>query len=1222
MNSKNDKLIANRVPRPEDNRSIMERISELPEDDRQKTLDVLIEKYCDGDPSKLKFQWELWRRGNQWMPEHDDWRTLCFLAGRGFGKLLNINTLLPTPTGWVLMKDIKVGDTLFDEQGKTCKVTEVFPIQNPKKAYRMHFSDNSYLEAGDEHFWSTWTRYDRRIYQSRFKKTEKGFPKNWVNYTSDTPKVLPKIDYTKICKIRTMFDSGETYYKITKETKVDFRTIKKLTSDYFDLSPYIFGTYKSTEEIAATINYENGINDKNPKNRHNHCIPQTFPLCLPEQELLIHPYLLGLFISDGTTGSSRIATDVDDYAELVKILPDLGYSCGKLCMGNRTFAVFGLISNLKKIGVIKKHIPEQYLRGSFQQRLNLLQGLMDGDGSVCKDGTSCTFKQVDDLIASQVYELIISLGMKATINKYPASIGDVKYRDQNVIKFTAIHDVFKLARKLARLRMSENNTMDLKRYYRSIIKIEEIENIEMRCISVDSPNAMYLVGKEMIPTRNTRVGAELTRYMVETEQVRRVGIIAPTAHDATAVVLYGESGLMNISPPHFRPTHHPTYKKISWPNGAVAYLFALDLNTEIPTPKGFKKLEDVHVGDQIFDEDGRVCNVTYETPTMFGNKCYELTFKNGQKIICDKDHLWRISTLNDRYLEYNKGNSYKYRTVNTEYIANNLRENNKHNDLNNWIRLTKSVQYQEKELPIPSYVLGIWLSDGDKNSGMIASADLEIPEEIKKYGYRVSHNEKYPIVWYVSGLITQLKKLDLYRNKHIPDIYKYSSVQQRLELLQGLFDGDGTVGKTGEITFTNTNENLVDGVCEIVASLGGWTTKILCKPRKNNPWGGPELPIWKVSIRKVENCFRLPRKLKRMKNRRRYFDIPIVDVKEVVSVPVKCIKVDSDSSLFLASRSYLPTHNSAEDPESLRGHAFDWIWGDEGAAWTRGLATWQQAMLTLRIGKKPRAIVTTTPKANELIKSIVANKKTWTITGSTYENSSNIYIEEMTSMFEGTRLGKQELHGEILSDIDGAMFKQIWIDNNRVSLKSLTELPDFLYIVIAVDPAMTANKNSDYTGICVAAYATDDNYYILYADSIKETPLEWAKKVLDLYDDFVCGSIVAEVNQGGDLVVNNLKQMRPNVVVNTVHAKFGKALRAEPVCHLVERGKIKHVGFFPRAEDELTTFNPVTNPGGSSDITDAYVYACLYLMDRATVSAIYSPQVGGMRQKLLSYRVR
>jgi len=723
----------------------------------------------------------------------------------------------------------------------------------------------------------------------------------------------------------------------------------------------------------------------------------------------------------------------------------------------------------------------------------------------------------------------------------------------------------------------------------------------------------------------TRVGAEIVRHVAENKIANRIGIIAPTAHDATAVCLFGESGLFNISPPDFRPTHHPTYKQVTWPNGVQAYLFALDIKTEVPTPEGFKSLQDIHVGDTVFDELGNECSVIYETPVMLGNKCYELTFKNGQKVVCDKDHLWRISTVSDRDAYMFRGKEYKFRTITTQEIFDNFvvkRKNpNRNDDFNNWIRFTKPVNYNEKELEIPSYVLGAWLGDGCKNDGGFISADRQIVSEIESYGYEVSHNDKYPITWYITGLKPQLRRLGVFKNKHIPDIYKLGSVEQRLSLLQGLMDTDGTITKTGEIVFSNTNENLIDGVCELVASLGGWASKNLCKPKKNNPYGS-ELPIWKVSIRKIDNIFRLQRKLGRMRNRKRSHEFPIVAIKEVESTPVKCIRVDSESHLFLITRSYLPTHNSAEDPESLRGHQFGFIWGDECAAWNRGLATWQQAIATLRLGKNPRSVITTTPKANELIKTIVGNPRTWTVTGSTYENANNIAIDEMAAMFEGTRLGKQELYGEILQDVEGALWKQSWIDKNRIELKDIEKLPEFLYIAMAIDPAMTTNKNSDETGFCVAAYGLDDRYYILYADSHKDTAMEWARRAFKLYDDYGVVSIVAETNQGGDMVLQNLSKLRPEVMVNGIHAKKGKALRAEEVVHLYELGKVRHVGHLARAESQMTEFNPILNPNGKDDICDALVYCVKHLIEKAMVSSVYYPAVGGLRHKLQNFRAR
>lgn len=282
---------------------------------------------------------------------------------------------------------------------------------------------------------------------------------------------------------------------------------------------------------------------------------------------------------------------------------------------------------------------------------------------------------------------------------------------------------------------------------------------------------------------------------------------------------------------------------------------------------------------------------------------------------------------------------------------------------------------------------------------------------------------------------------------------------------------------------------------------------------------------------------------------------------------------------------------SAEKPDRLRGPQFHHAWLDEITSWNNVEATFDMLSFGLRLGNDNRIVVSTTPKNLEFYKKLLNMSKTWTLVGSTFDNAANLstkFIKDMVDRYEGTRLGTQELNADVLDDIEGALWRQSWIDKNRVRVDRLgtpeEELPEFLYVALAIDPAMTTNKNSDETGMCVAAYGVDDKYYILYADSEKLTPHEWAKRAMLLYDKYFVTTIVAETNQGGDMVKENLTKLRPDIVVHGIHAKKGKALRAEEVVHMYELNKVRHVGFLPRAESQMTEFNPITNPSGKDDI--------------------------------------
>jgi phage terminase large subunit-like protein len=276
---------------------------------------------------------------------------------------------------------------------------------------------------------------------------------------------------------------------------------------------------------------------------------------------------------------------------------------------------------------------------------------------------------------------------------------------------------------------------------------------------------------------------------------------------------------------------------------------------------------------------------------------------------------------------------------------------------------------------------------------------------------------------------------------------------------------------------------------------------------------------------------------------------------------------------------------TAAEPERLRGKQSMKLWEDELAAWQYPEAH-TQAMLGLRLGNNPQTLITTTPKPTKLIKQIVANKNAIITRGSTYDNRSNLaqaFFDAIITSYEGTRLGRQEIDAEILEDVEGALWKDAMIEQHRV-LKP----PEVMErIIVAIDPAVSANKQSDETGI-IAVGMQDKHYYVLGDVSGIYTPLEWAKKAIGLLSLHTAGAFVAEVNQGGDLVEANLRAAGHQGRVIKVHASKGKTTRAEPIVGLYELGKVHHVGYLAGLETQMTTWDP--KEGDSPDRVDALVW--------------------------------
>ena len=289
---------------------------------------------------------------------------------------------------------------------------------------------------------------------------------------------------------------------------------------------------------------------------------------------------------------------------------------------------------------------------------------------------------------------------------------------------------------------------------------------------------------------------------------------------------------------------------------------------------------------------------------------------------------------------------------------------------------------------------------------------------------------------------------------------------------------------------------------------------------------------------------------------------------------------------------------SAEEPDRLRGKQHDGAVCDELASW-RYMETWDQLMFGLRLGADPRCVVATTPrpipKVVELLKRSTDPNDVRVVAGSTHENRSNLapaFVEQIIKRYEGTRLGRQEIYAEVLTDNPGALWKRARIEELRVDR---TEVPDLVRIVVAVDPAVSANADSAETGIVVAGLGSNGHGYVLDDKSLSDSPAAWAKAVVNVYHDRKADRIIGEVNNGGDLVEANIRTVDRSVSYRAVRASRGKQTRAEPIAALYEQGRVHHVGTFSKLEDQQCEWDPTTAKR-SPDRLDAMVWALTDLM--------------------------
>jgi phage terminase large subunit-like protein len=286
---------------------------------------------------------------------------------------------------------------------------------------------------------------------------------------------------------------------------------------------------------------------------------------------------------------------------------------------------------------------------------------------------------------------------------------------------------------------------------------------------------------------------------------------------------------------------------------------------------------------------------------------------------------------------------------------------------------------------------------------------------------------------------------------------------------------------------------------------------------------------------------------------------------------------------------------SSEDPESLRGPQFSAAWCDELAKWRYAEATWDMLQFGLRLGERPRQVVTTTPRPIPLVKRLIADPNTVVSTARTKDNThlAPAFLAAVVNRYEGTRLGRQELEAELIEERADALWRRDMIEAARAA-----GAPELRRIVVAVDPPASSGERADSCGIVAAGIDRDGIGYVL-ADATAErlSPARWARRVVDLYHRLEADRIVAEVNQGGDMVEAVIRQQDASVPVEKVRANRGKLLRAEPVAALYEKGRVKHVGAFPELEDEMCDFAfGELSSGRSPDRVDALVWALSSLM--------------------------
>jgi phage terminase large subunit-like protein len=289
----------------------------------------------------------------------------------------------------------------------------------------------------------------------------------------------------------------------------------------------------------------------------------------------------------------------------------------------------------------------------------------------------------------------------------------------------------------------------------------------------------------------------------------------------------------------------------------------------------------------------------------------------------------------------------------------------------------------------------------------------------------------------------------------------------------------------------------------------------------------------------------------------------------------------------------IATAYSAEEGDALRGPSHAVAWCDELASWKYWNA-WDMLMMTLRVGDNPQCVVSTTPRPLAALRKLSTQPGVVVTRGTTYDNADNLapgFMDAIIAKYAGTTLGRQELLAEMLSEIPGALWRRKDIDDHRVDAA-----PDLVRVVVGVDPSVTSGSDSDECGVVAVGKSYAGHYYVLKDWSGVMSPDTWARRAVTLYQELRADRVVAEVNQGGDLVGRLIYSIDDTTAYTAVHASKGKRARAEPVAALYERGLVHHQGIHTHLEDQLCNFVPGQSDG-SPDRLDAMVWAFTELME-------------------------
>lgn len=783
----------------------------------------------------------------------EDKRDTINMCHRGIAKALDISTRIPTPKGWVSIKDLKIGDYVFGEDGKPTKILGKSEVFN-RPMYQLNLVDGRSLRVCEDHINTIIHRRQKRVDGKRV---------NYLDRRNITTKELLNINLTS--------------------------TRNKTT--------------------------------KNPKGKENKVwIPLPKPVQYPSQELPIDPYTLGLLLGDGSidrnTGYARLYAHKDDMPHYLKEIP---YVLGKqVTEGNNSrVGTKGIGNKLRNLKVNchgnNKFVPEIYKLGSIEQRLALLQGLMDTDGTVYKNGCTSYTSNSFTLIVD-IQELVFSLGGTATV-----SPNGNAYR----LNISLNLPLFRLPRKLERQHFSSQDKVALE-------SIHLIDQVPSQCIAIDNKSKTFVAG-EYVVTHNSTLKEYLILYLAVFGALPGFGKVPYAIYISDSI----ENGVKKMRKSlEYRYNNSEFLQKfiteikftdIRWEfinkngNSLVVSGYgakALALDTELFTEYGKTTIKDVRVGDRIYGADGKLTTVTLKSE-VFNRPMYSLKLADGRSLNICEDHLNSVVIKDKDKCTYTEEVLTTKELIKEplQYVRNRVRKNkpnyvSKENLV--FIKNCDPIQFSKKDLPIDPYTLGVILGDGRINkdcgsvelTGHIEDFEHYLKEIPYTFGkYRIDKRNSNVRTQSIRGLGKDLVAMGLNVHgdyKFIPKEYLKSSIEDRLALLQGLMDTDGTVSsrKINSVTsFTSNSVDLIEGVKEIVYSLGGYVHQ-----------GRTGDKAYRLQIHLNMPIFRLPRKAEKHKCNSKTM-VPVVSITPIEQEPSQCIRVNNKDHEFIAN-TFFRTHNT------------------------------------------------------------------------------------------------------------------------------------------------------------------------------------------------------------------------------------------------------------------------------------------------------------------------